>query len=124
MSRWPGSVRCFHCHWSWSPLESSARKGLGARKVVTDLEHDWLTASIDLYKFTLSKQGAYSLRDGRLVFRSNGAPAEFNRRLQNAQRLRFEFLQAYRAVQNQQNAALAQLGLSRSDIGRSASPGR
>jgi hypothetical protein len=103
-------------------FESSIRKGLGARKVVTDIEHDWLTASIGLYEFTLSKQGAYTLRDGNLIFKSNGSASEFNRKLMNAQRLRAEFYQAYHASQNQQAAALAQFGLKPADLGLSPRP--
>jgi hypothetical protein len=103
-------------------FESSARQNLASRKIVTDIEHDWLTTSIGLYEFTLSKQGAYSLRDGNLIFKSNGAAVEFNRKLQNAQRLRAEFYQAYRALRNQQAAALAQFGLKPSDLG--TSPGQ
>jgi hypothetical protein len=103
-------------------FESSARKGLGGRKVVTDLEHDWLTASIGLYQFTLSKQGTYALRDGNLIFKSKGSAEEFNRKLMNAQRLRAQFYQAYRASQNQQEAALAKFGLKPTDVGASPGP--
>jgi hypothetical protein len=59
-------------------FESSIRKGLGARKVVTDIEHDWLTASIGLYEFTLSKQGAYTLRrqfDFQVQWKCFGIPS-------------------------------------------------
>jgi hypothetical protein len=101
-------------------FEASARKNMASRKIVTDIEHDWLTASIGLYEYTLSKQGAYSLRDGNLIFKSNGAAVEFNHKLQNARRLQAEFYQAYRASQNQQAAAIAQFGLRPSDIGTSS----
>jgi len=97
-------------------FESSARKNLASRKIVKDIERDWLNASIGLYEFTLSKQGAYSLRDGNLIFKSNGAAVEFNRKLQNARRLQAEFYQAYRAAQNQLATSMAQYGLQPSDF--------
>jgi hypothetical protein len=100
-------------------FQSSSSKAFGHNKIVANLEHDWLAASIALYQFALSYQGAYSLREGNLFFKSNATASEFNRKLQNAQRLRVEFLQAYSALRNQQNAALAQLGLQPSDLGLS-----
>lgn len=100
-------------------FKSSARKSLGAHKVAADLEHDYLTASLGLYQFALSKQGGYSLREGNLIFRTKELAAEFNRKLYNAQRLRVQFFQSFRAYQNQQNAALAQIGLKPSDAAAS-----
>lgn len=97
-------------------FQASTHKDLGARKVVKDIERDWLNASVGLYEFTLSRQGAYALRDGNLVFKSNAAASEFNRKLQNAGRLRAQFFQAYRASQNQLAMVLAQYGLQPSDF--------
>jgi hypothetical protein len=98
-------------------FQSSVRKSLGAHKVAADLEHDYLTASLGLYQFALAKQGAYSLREGNLIFRTKELGGEFNRKLYNAQRLRVQFFQSFQAYKNQQNAALAQIGLRPSDLG-------
>lgn len=95
---------------------ASTRKDLGARKVVADTEHDWLTASISLYEYTLSRQGGYVLRDGNLIFKSNAAAGEFNRKSQDSQRLRAQFYYAYRAAQNQLATVMAQYGLQPSDF--------
>jgi hypothetical protein len=100
-------------------FDASTRKDLGARKVVTDIEHDWLTTSIGLYEFTLSKQAGYVLRDGNLIFKSNATAGEFNRKAQNAQRLRAQFYQAYHAGQNQLAMIMAQYGLQPSDFDQS-----
>ena len=97
-------------------FDASTRKDLGARKVVTDIERDWLTASIGVYEFTLSKQAGYVLRDGNLIFKSNAIAGEFNHKAQNAQRLRAQFYRAYHAGQNQLATVMAQYGLQASDF--------
>jgi hypothetical protein len=97
-------------------FQSTAGDGLRSLKVVKDLERDWLAASLSLYGFALSKQGSYSLHDGRLLFATRESSLEFNRKLQNSLRLRVEFLQAYRALQNQQAQALSQFGLKPSEL--------
>jgi len=97
-------------------FHASARKCVSVQKIVSALEEDWLTASIGLYEFALSKQGEYTLRDGDLTFKSKIVSIDFNRKLQNAERLRAEFSQASYASHRQEAAGLVQYGVRPSDL--------
>ena len=92
-------------------------KSLAARKSLYALERGWLTSSIDLYNFALSHRSSYTYSSGNVVFRSAANLAVFNDKLNKSRELQFQFLRAYSTSRNSQDAALAQMGLQRSDIG-------
>lgn len=97
-------------------FESGVPKALAARKSIADKEHAWLHVSLDLYQFTLSKNGTYAVRNGNLVFKKPGDSDTFNQKLAKARTLQTEFLRAYWEVRHTQEAALAQMGLQGSEF--------
>lgn len=92
-------------------FDASARKDLQQHKAVSAAEQDWLQNSIVLYQFALAQQGAYSIREGRVVFQRKAAGADFDRKLEIARLSRLDFLRTYGRYVATQNSYLAQLGL-------------
>ena len=92
-------------------------KALAARKSLSALERDWLTASIDLYKFALAHRTAFVCDSGKIIFKRATDSAIFTDKLNKSQVLNAQFLRAYWASRRAQDAALAQAGLQRSDVG-------
>lgn len=92
-------------------------KALAARKSLCTLENDWLTASIDLYRFALAHKTTFVYDSGKILFKRAADSAVFNEKLNKSQVLNAQFLRAYWASRRAQDAALAQAGLQRSDVG-------
>jgi hypothetical protein len=102
--------------------ESSLPKTLAACKAITDKEHAWLKASLDLYQFALAKDGAYVWQNGNLSFKNHADSDLFRQKFAKARALNEEFLRAYWEVRSAQEAMLAQLGLQDSDFDPSVGP--
>lgn len=92
-------------------FESTLPKTRAAHKALTDKEHAWLLASLDLYQFALAKAGSYVFQGGNLFFTQRGDSEVFKRKLSKARNLNAEFLRAYWDSRNKQHAMLAQMGL-------------
>ena len=93
-----------------------------AHKALTDKEHAWLQASLDLYQFALSKASAYILQNEALLFKQRKDSEAFGQKLHNAQKLNVEFLRAYWGARQEQQAMLAQLGSQTPATDSSPSP--
>jgi hypothetical protein len=91
--------------------ESTLPKTRAAHKALTDKEHAWLLASLDLYQFALAKAGSCVFQGGNLFFKQRGDSEVFNQKLSKARNLNAEFLRAYWDSRNKQQAMLAQMGL-------------
>jgi hypothetical protein len=91
--------------------EAAIPKTLAVCKVISDKEHAWLRASLDLYQFALAKDGEYAWQDSNLVFKKRTDSNTFSRKFFKARTLNTEFLKAYWEVRQAQEAMMAQLGL-------------
>jgi hypothetical protein len=58
-------------------LRGSFSKSLAPRNETMRIEEEWLQSSIDLYEYTLSHSGDYSVRGKKLIFRAGISPDEF-----------------------------------------------
>jgi hypothetical protein len=85
-------------------------------KIVSDKEHAWLQASLDLYQFALSKEGSFLWRPDNLVFQKRADSDVFRQKFIRARTLNMDFLKAYWQVKQAQEAMMAQLGLQDSEI--------
>jgi hypothetical protein len=92
-------------------FDASLPKTLTMCKTISDKEHAWLQATLDLYQFALLKEGAYVWRPDNLVFKSHGDSDLFRQKFIKARTLNAEFLKAYWQVRQAQEAMMAQLGL-------------
>jgi len=92
------------------------QKPLAANKVILEKEIKWIDASIDLYQFTLAEENNFSLKDNKLIFR-NGASAQFKEKQSIAIQLRNELQQERNNALKERKDALAQFGLTPSDVG-------
>jgi hypothetical protein len=88
---------------------------LAACKAISDKEHGWLQASLDLYQFALSKEGTFDWQRDHLSFRNRADSDAFQRKFVKARTLNQEFLKAYWQVREAQEAMMAQLGLPGSE---------
>ena len=95
---------------------------LAACKAISDKEHGWLQASLDLYQFALSKEGTFDWQRDHLSFRNRADSDAFRKKFVKARTLNEEFLKAYWQVRQAQEAMMAQLGLPTSDIDSSHTP--
>jgi hypothetical protein len=84
---------------------------LAACKAISDKEHAWLLASLDLYQFALSKDGAYVWQSNNLSFKNRADSSSFRQKFFKARTLNTEFLKAYWEVRQAQDAMMAQLGM-------------
>jgi hypothetical protein len=91
--------------------EATLPRTLAVCKVISDKEHAWLQASLDLYEFALSKEGSYAWQNDSLVFKKRADSNTFSQKFFKARTLNTEFLKAYWEVRQAQEAMMAQLGL-------------
>jgi hypothetical protein len=98
-------------------FKDSTAKSFSAKNSVAALEHKWVVSAIDLYKFALSHQGAYSYSPGNVLFKNVADFTAFNEKRNKSRELYSQFLKAYTASRRAQDVLLAQMGLQRSDIG-------
>jgi len=97
-------------------FDAALPKTLAVCKVISDKEHAWLQASLDLYQFALSKQGAYVWQSNNLNFKKRADSNVFSQKFFRARTLNTEFLKAYWEVRQAQEAMMAQLGMSNSPV--------
>jgi hypothetical protein len=99
--------------------ETTLPKTLAACKAISDKEHAWLQASLDLYQFTLSKDGAYVWHNDNLSFAKRADSSSFRQKFLKARMLNTDFLKAYWQVRQAEEAIMAQLGLPATSTGPS-----
>lgn len=99
------------------------RQSIGGQKIFairrqsTELEKQWLDATVGLYEFTLSHPGNITVHQGRLVASSHKAQTEFNQQLEKSQALRDRLVALNGQMESAQNEALNQLGVTPKEIG-------
>jgi hypothetical protein len=96
--------------------EANLPQTLAACKAISDKEHAWLQASVDLYQFTLSKDGAYVWQSDNLSFKRRADSEMFRQKFLKARTLNTEFLKAYWQVRQAEDAMMARMGLQESDL--------
>ena len=96
---------------------SSANEGLARRTELTAKEKAWVQASIDLYESAMAAKPSYYIRNGKLIFQSAEAVAEFDGKMKKAQDLRGEFLSANEAFEKTKREGFSKLKLQPSDLG-------
>jgi len=96
--------------------EASLPPTLAACKAISDKEHAWLQASLDLYQFTLSKEGAYVWQSDNLSFKKLADSEMFRQKFLKARALNTEFLKAYWQVRQAEEAMMTRMGLQESDL--------
>ncbi len=89
---------------------------LASCKAISDKEHAWLQASLDLYQFALSREGQYVWQNGSLSFKKRADSNIFSQKFFKARTLNTEFLKAYWQVRQAQQEMMAQLGLSNAEF--------
>jgi hypothetical protein len=94
---------------------ASLPQTLAVCKAISDQEHAWLQASLDLYQFALSKEGAFDWQRDQLSFRNHADSESFRKKFIKARTLNEDFLKAYWQVRQAQEAMIAQLGLPQPD---------
>jgi hypothetical protein len=99
--------------------EATLPKTLAACKAISDKEHAWLQASLDLYQFALSREGAYVWQNRSLSFKKRADSDIFSQKFFKARTLNTEFLKAYWEVRQAQEAMMEQIGLQDSEVGAS-----
>ncbi len=102
--------------------EATLPNTLSACKAISDKEHAWLQASLDLYLFALSKDGAYVWHNDNLAFAKHADSNTFRQKFLKARLLNTEFLKGYWQVRQAEEAMMAQLGLGQQAA--SADPSR
>jgi hypothetical protein len=100
-------------------FNASLPKTLAVCKAISDKEHAWLSASLDLYQFALAKEGTFLWRPDNLVFQKRADSNTFRQKFIRARALNLDFLKAYWQVKQAQEAMMAQLGLQDSDFNSS-----
>jgi hypothetical protein len=96
--------------------EATLPRTLAVCKAISDKEHAWLQASLDLYQFALAKEGAFDWQRDNLSFRNRADSDAFRKKFVKARTLNEDFLKAYWQVRQAQESMIAQLGLSDSDV--------
>jgi hypothetical protein len=96
--------------------EATLPKTLAACKAISDKEHAWLQASLELYQFALSREGAYVWQNGNLSFKTRADSDVFSQKFFKARTLNTQFLKAYWEVRQAQEAMMAQLGVQSSEF--------
>jgi hypothetical protein len=97
--------------------EASVPRTLAVCKLISDKEHAWLQASLDLYQFALSKEGSFAWQNNNLTFRKRADSNVFSKKFFKARTLNTEFLKAYWEVRQAQEAMMAQLGMPEANVG-------
>jgi hypothetical protein len=92
-------------------FESTEPQTLATYKAVKDKELAWLRASLELYQFVLSGSGKYSVTKDKIVFQKLSDSETFNQKYTKARMRNAEFIQAFTAVRQRQEALIAQMGL-------------
>lgn len=95
--------------------EASLPGTLAACKTISNKEHAWLRATLDLYQFALSRDGQYSWRQDQLSFRNRADSQVFQQKFAKAQSLNGEFLQAYLQMRRLENNMMARMGFEPSE---------
>jgi hypothetical protein len=95
--------------------QATLPRTLAVCKAIADKEHAWLQASLDLYQFALSKEGAFDWQRDHLSFRNRADSDAFRKKFLKARALNEDFLKAYWQVCQAQEAMMAQLGLADSE---------
>jgi len=103
-------------------FEASLPKTLAVCKAISDKEHAWLLASLDLYNFALAKQGGYVWQSDNLSFKNRADSNAFGKKFVKARNLNAQFLQAYWQVRQAEQAMIAQLGMGDADFDASRAP--
>lgn len=103
-------------------FEASLPQTLAVCKAISDKEHAWLQASLDLYNFALAKQGAYTWQNENLSFKNRTDSNAFGKKFVKARSLNAEFLQAYWQVRQAEQAMIAQLGMEGSEFDAPRAP--
>ena len=96
--------------------EATLPQTLAVCRAISDKEHAWLQASLDLYQFALSKEGAYVWHSDNLFFQKHSDSNNFRQKFLKARTLNTEFLKAYWEVRQAQDAMIARMGLQGSDL--------
>ena len=97
-------------------FEASLPKTLAVCKAISDKEHAWLRASLDLYQFALAKNGTYVWQGDNLAFENGPDSKLFSQKFVKARSLNAEFLQAYWQVRQAEQAMIAELGIQGADV--------
>jgi len=92
--------------------QSAMPKTLAVCKEISNKEHAWLQASLDLYQFALAKQGQYTWQKNNLAFAKRSDSILFRQKFFKARSLNAQFLQEYWQVRQAQEAMMAQLGMA------------
>lgn len=96
---------------------ASSTQGFAAkRQRVSVLERTWLRTASELYEFALTHEKEYSWEGKHLIFRNDDTLKIFNSKLTEARKQYSDFLQAHHDFRQSQDAAMAQVGLQRSDF--------
>jgi len=97
--------------------EATLPKTLAVCKAISNKEHAWLLASLDLYQFALAKNDEYVWQNDNLSFKNRADSNAFGKKFVKARSLNAEFLQAYWQVRQAEQAMIAQLGMGETDFG-------
>jgi hypothetical protein len=97
-------------------LRGSFSKSLAPRNETMRIEEEWLQSSIDLYEYTLSHLGDYSVRDKKLIFRAGVSPDEFQGMQARAIALRKDAVESKHKLDAARQAAMSQTGLTPADL--------
>jgi hypothetical protein len=97
-------------------LRGSFSKSLAPRNETMRTEEEWLKSSIDLYEYTLSHSGDYSVRGKKLIFRAGVSPAEFQSLQAKAIALRKDAVDSKHKLDAARQAAMSQSGITPADI--------
>jgi hypothetical protein len=96
--------------------DAAIPKTLVVCRVISDKEHAWLQASLDLYQFALSREGAYVWRNNDMAFKKRGDSNAFSQKFFRARTLNTEFLKAYWQMRQAQEAMMSQLGMQENGV--------
>jgi len=97
-------------------FEASLPKTLAVCKAISDKEHAWLRASLDLYQFALAKNGTYVWQGDNLAFKNHSDSKLFMQKFVKARSLNGEFLQEYWQVRQAEQAMIAELGIQGAEV--------
>ena len=97
-------------------VRSSFGKSLAPRNETMRIEEEWLQSSIDLYEYTLSHSGDYSVRGKKLIFRAGVSPDGFQSLQAKAIALRKDAVESKHKLDAARQAAMSQTGITPADI--------
>lgn len=97
-------------------MQSSLPQGLAPRYELVRKEEEWTKSAIALYEFLIAHTDEYSIRDNKLYFNNLATRKEFMKEQSNSIRLRKEVLKARKAMLDNRNNKMGEVGLSPSDF--------